>query len=348
MSISSEQSTPAGQGAERSWAGEWAGEWAAAWNAFWFTPADPLPLAVVRICTGLLLSWSCLVWLLDPDAFFGLQGWLVPHEVWRMNDQPWQWSWYFAASGPNAIRVLAGIALAAAILLTVGLATPVAAVVSLLALVSAANRAPLNTFGLDDTLGLLLVGLAVGPSGARLSLDERFLGRGQGMGQGLGQGMGEPSVLANIALRLIQVHLCVVYFFSGSGKLFGASWWEGTALWGAAANVQYRTLDLTWLARHPLVVNAFTLVTLFWEVAYAALIWPRLTRRVFLATAVAVHLGIGLAMGMMEFGLAMITANLAFVPAAAWRRWLPLPSASRSAASRSPVSLPSSNRTDLA
>ena len=137
MSISSDQSTAAGQGAEQSWAGEWA----AAWNAFWFTPADPLPLAVVRICTGLLLSWSCLVWLLDPDAFFGPQGWLVPHEVWRMNDQPWQWSWYFAASGPNAIRVLAGIALAAAILLTVGLATPGAAVVSLLALVSAANRA---------------------------------------------------------------------------------------------------------------------------------------------------------------------------------------------------------------
>ena len=335
MSISSDQSTAAGQGAEQSWAGEWA----AAWNAFWFTPADPLPLAVVRICTGLLLSWSCLVWLLDPDAFFGPQGWLVPHEVWRMNDQPGQWSWYFAASGPNAIRVLAGIALAAAILLTVGLATPGAAVVSLLALVSAANRAPLNPFGLDDTLGLLLVGLAVGPSGARLSLDERFLVRGQGSGQG----RGEPSVLANIALRLIQVHLCGVYFFSGGGKLFGASWWEGTALWGAAANVQYRTLDLTWLARHPLVVNALTLVTLFWEVAYAPLIWPRLTRRVFLATAVAVHLGIGLAMGMMEFGLAMITANLAFVPAAAWRRWLPLPPVSRH-----PVSLPSSNRTDLA
>jgi hypothetical protein len=32
--------------------------------------------------------------------------------------------------------------------------------------------------------------------------------------------------------------------------------------------------------------------------------------------AVLVHLGIGLAMGMMEFGLAMIAANLAFVPAA--------------------------------
>ena len=48
---------------------------------------------------------------------------------------------------------------------------------------------------------------------------------------------------------------------------------------------------------------------------YAALVWPRLTRRLCLAMAVLVHLGIGLAMGMMEFGLAMITANLAFVPA---------------------------------
>jgi hypothetical protein len=255
-----------------------------------------------------------MVWLLDPDAFFGERGWLAPANVWRMNDQPWQWSWFFVASEPSAVRILCGIALAAAILLTVGLATPLAAGVSLLALVSAANRAPLNTFGLDDTLGMLLITLVIGPSGAKLSLDERLLGAGKGA---------MPTVRANVAIRILQVHLCVVYFFSGCGKLFGASWWEGTALWGAAANVQYRTLDLTWLAWHPLVVNALTLTTLFWEVGYAALVWPRLTRRLFLAIAVMVHLGIGLAMGMMEFGLAMITANLAFVPAAKWLRLLP-------------------------
>jgi hypothetical protein len=39
--------------------------------------------------------------------------------------------------------------------------------------------------------------------------------------------------------------------------------------------------------------------------------------------AALVHLGIGLTMGMMEFGLAMIVANLAFVPAATWRALLP-------------------------
>jgi hypothetical protein len=313
----------------------WLADWAEAWNGFWFTPADPLPLAVVRIATGLILTWACLVWLLDADAFFGPRGWLAPGEVWRLNDQPWQWSWFFAADDPTAVRVLGGIALVAAILLTLGLATPLAAVASLIGLVCAANRAPLNTFGLDDTLGLLLIGLVVGPSGERLSLDAKLFG-------GAEQGRGAASVRANVALRLIQVHLCVVYFFSGCGKLFGASWWEGTALWGAAANVQYRTLDLTWLARHPLTVNAITLATLFWEVAYAALIWPRLTRPVFLAMAALVHLGIGLTMGMMEFGLAMLVANLAFVPAATWRRLLPDP-----APSTLPLPRPSS-RTELA
>ena len=112
----------------------------------------------------------------------------------------------------------------------------------------------------------------------------------------------------------------MIYFFSGCGKLLGASWWEGTALWGSIANACYRTLDLTWLANHPLIVNALTLATLLWEVSYPALVWPRLTRRIVLGMAVAVHMGIGLAMGMMEFGLAMIVANMAFVPAETWRR----------------------------
>ncbi|MFM8378800.1 MAG: hypothetical protein ACKOB1_05675, partial [Planctomycetia bacterium] len=59
--------------------------------------------------------------------------------------------------------------------------------------------------------------------------------------------------------------------------------------------------------------------TLWWEVGYAALVWPRLTRPAVLAMALPVHLGIGLAMGMMEFGLAMLAANLAFVPADTFR-----------------------------
>jgi len=294
---------------ERSWLGEWLD----AWNGFWFTPSDPLPLALVRICAGALLAWASFVWLLDAEAFFGNDGWQRPENVWRMNDQPWQWSWYFLAGSAGTARLLAGITLTAAIMLTLGIATPLAAVVSLAGFISAVNRSPLNVFGFDDTLGMLLIAVAAGPAGAVLSVD-RLLAPDHAAHR--------PSVRATLAIRLIQVHLCVIYLFSGCGKLLGASWWEGTALWGAVANVQYRTLDLTWLASHPLLVNALTLGTLWWEISYAVLVWPRLTRRLVLAMALPVHLGIGLAMGMMEFGLAMLVANMAFVPAAVLRRLL--------------------------
>ena len=287
------------QRSEESWLSDWGVEW----NRFWFTPSGPLVLAVIRIATGLLLAWSMVVWFLDVDGFFGVNGWQAPDNVWRSNDQPWQWSWYFAAASPSSLRVLCGITLIASLMLTFGLATRLAAIVSFVGLVSAVNRAPLNVFGFDDTLGLLMIPLAIGPAGAVLSLDQFIFARNA-----------TSSVQATIALRLLQVHLCIVYFFAGCGKLLGASWWEGTALWGAAANIQYRTIDMTWTASHPFLVNGVTLVALFWEVTYAALIWPRLTRPIVLTMAVLVHLGIGLTMGMMEFGLSMIVANLAFVP----------------------------------
>ena len=300
------QPTGQGGGSEQGWFADWG----SAWDRFWFTPADPLPLAIVRIIAGTLLAWSCAVWLMDVDAFFGPHGWLRDGDVERMNDQPWQWSWFFALSSPTAVRALVLVTLVAAACLALGLATPVAAWVALVGFLAAVNRTPLTVFGFDDALGMLLIPLAIGPAGAVLSLDRRL---------GIATSGDGPSVSANIALRLLQVHLCVVYFFSGIAKLFGASWWEGTALWGAAANSRYRTLDITWLARHPLLVNLLTLGTVFWEVSYPALVWPRLTRRLAIAMGIFVHLGIGAAMGMGEFGLAMIAANLAFVPAATWR-----------------------------
>ena len=52
----------------------WFGPWRA-WNRFFFAPADPRPLALVRILTGLLLSWN-LVWIgTDLQAFLGSTGW---------------------------------------------------------------------------------------------------------------------------------------------------------------------------------------------------------------------------------------------------------------------------------
>jgi hypothetical protein len=125
--------------------------------------------------------------------------------------------------------------------------------------------------------------------------------------------------MANVAVRLIQLHMCVVYLFAGLGKLLGQTWWAGTALWGAFANYEYQTWDMTWLGWHPLIVNLLTCTVLVWEISYCVLVWPRLLRPLVLALAVPLHLGIAVCMGMMTFGLVMLVGNLAFVSPAVVR-----------------------------
>src|SRR5262249_18276517 len=115
------------------------------------------------------------------------------------------------------------------------------------------------------------------------------------------------------AIRLMQLHLCVLYFFAGTSKLMGNAWWNGTALWGAVANLEYQSIDMTWLAHYPLVVNFMTHVSVLWEVTYFATVWPRMTRPIVIALAVPLHMGIALCLGLCTFGLVMLVANMAFV-----------------------------------
>jgi hypothetical protein len=163
---------------------------------------------------------------------------------------------------------------------------------------------------------MLAMYLAVGPSGDAFSLDRWLAGRRAGSPLPV-----RCSWSANLALRLIQIHLCIIYLFAGMAKLTGPAWWDGTALWMALGNMEYQSLDMTWLADWPRLINLMTHVTLFWELSYSALIWPRLTRGVVLALAIPLHMGIAICLGMVTFGLAMLIANLAFVPSS-WVRAL--------------------------
>jgi hypothetical protein len=72
-------------------------------------------------------------------------------------------------------------------------------------------------------------------------------------------------------------------------------------------------MDMTWLAGWPILISLLTHVTVWWELSYCVLVWPRLTRPLMLALAIPIHLGIAMFLGMMTFGLAMLIANLAFV-----------------------------------
>ena len=59
------------EGAEQNWIQRaWAG-----WCGFWFRPADPTPLAMMRIVAGLLTLYVHIAYCLDLKSFFGENGW---------------------------------------------------------------------------------------------------------------------------------------------------------------------------------------------------------------------------------------------------------------------------------
>jgi len=291
------------------------------WNRFWFEPADPATLGLIRIFAGAMLLYTHLVWSLDLDAFFGAQGWLPRETVALLQKDTYAWSylWWFQNS-PVALWSVHLAALVVFALLTVGLFTRVTSILALIATLSYVGRVPGALFGLDQINTMLALYLAIGPSGDAFSLDRWLRRRRAGSVLPV-----EPKWTANLAIRLIQIHLCIIYLFAGTAKLTGAGWWDGTAMWMALGNMEYQSLDMTWLADWPRLINFMTHVTVYWEIFYCALIWPRLTRPVMLALAIPMHMGIAICLGMVTFGLAMLIANLAFVSPALVRRLLRAP-----------------------
>jgi hypothetical protein len=295
------------------------------WNRFWFEPADPATLGLIRIFAGAMLLYTHLVWSLDLDAFFGAQGWLPRDTVTLLQKDTYAWSylWWFQSS-PVALWGVHLAALAVFALLTVGLFTRVTSILALVAALSYVGRVPGALFGLDQINTMLALYLAIGPSGDAFSVDRWLRRRRAG-----GVLPDEPKWTANLAIRLIQIHLCIIYLFAGTAKLTGAGWWDGTAMWMALGNMEYQSLDMTWLADWPRLINFMTHVTVYWEIFYCALIWPRLTRPVMLALAIPMHMGIAICLGMVTFGLAMLIANLAFVSPWVVRRLLRTPGQGR-------------------
>ncbi|HJT33896.1 MAG TPA: HTTM domain-containing protein [Pirellulales bacterium] len=309
------------------------------WNRFWFTPADPATLGLIRILAGAMLLYTHLVWSLALSDFFGAHSWVSAEAANMVMTPPagpaevrpaaptsptnFAWSYFWLIDSPTALCVVHVAGLVIFALFTLGLASRAMSVLAFLVMVSYVNRVPGALFGLDQINGMLAMYLMIGPSGAAYSLDRlRTPRRADGA-----RPPAPPSTSANIAIRLIQVHLCVIYFFAALGKLGGESWWQGDALWGSFANLEYQSFDMTWMAGWPLAMALLTAATVYWELFFCVLVWPRLTRPLMLALAVPVHLGIALCMGMITFGLVMLIGCVSFVSPALVRRLLDRPRA---------------------
>lgn len=283
------------------------------WNRFWFTPSHPATLCALRIITGCIAFYTHATLWPDVVRFFAAGGLLPVDAVQQVEGGPGGFSYLNYLSTPDELRIVHVLGLVAIGLFTVGLATRVSNVLALLVIVSDVNRAPMLTSQLEPALIMVLLYLCLGPSGRYLSVDQ-FLRRARKRDIRLPQAAQDDlSVAATVSLRLIQVHLAMLYGLMGLAKLMTEPWWNGLGVWWLMTRTESRLIDFTWLHDFPYVINFWTHTLVVFEISFALLIWNRLARPLLLAISFVMWPLVALLTGQVMFALMMLTANLAFI-----------------------------------
>ena len=254
------------------------------------------------------------------------------------------WSVWFHVTDPTNMVLVHWCICLVTLLFTIGFCTRITAVLTWVGQLSYIHRTTIVLFGVDTMMAILLLYLMIGPSGAAYSVDRliarwwtrskpNIIARWRSFWR---KPIGTippgpvpsldpvPSVSANVAMRLLQVHVCFIYLASGLAKMLGRSWWDGTAVWGTLANYEFAPMQfeiyndiLRLLGRNQLVLMTFLTTacyfTLFFEIGYAFLIWRPATRWLMLGMAIVLHGMIGLFMGLKTFSLMMLVMNMAFL-----------------------------------
>jgi len=259
-------------------------------------------------------------------TWYAQDGLLPPATVHRLlelttGDAEYHLSYLNLIGDAGELRIMHGAAIVAALCFAAGLFTRASGVLTLMAVLSYVHRAPQIAGHLEPLLSFLLFYLCLAPSGACLSLDRRLFGSKSSAAMILG-GRGEPSMIANVALRLIQVHLAMFYAMMGLTKLYGDAWWDGNAMWLLIAQTESRPLDLTGLRSAgrlgEYLLNFWTHTIVYFELAFPVLIWSRVARPLLLALSVLVWLSLIIATGQLLFGLTMMAAGMAYISRRTW------------------------------
>ena len=173
----------------------------------------------------------------------------------------------------------------------------------------AAKSAGFFSYGMDNFMTIGLFYLMLSPLPDRLSLDWRLRDLRPKNPQLLG-----------FWRRVLQLHLCIIYFFSGLTKWLGSGWWDGSNVWRALIRPPFNVIDPEILVRWKDFLPLAGILVCLLESGYPFFIWSSRTRKIWLLGVCAMHLLIGVAMGMYLFSLVMIVLNVAAFGSGLFRR----------------------------
>ena len=284
----------------------------AAWMRFWFPPASLGQLALLRIGVGLVLLFSLFVASFDVQAHYSLDGWGDPLTLRELDRAAWPFSVIDWFGNDFWLWVVHVLALLAALAFTLGVLPLWNGALTIVFLLSYLHRNPAVALPSD---GLLLMGvayLALTPCGRAFSVPEG-IGAAVRPSTPLGHPESPPGpAWAGFPLRLLQLHLSLLYFFSGLAK-FNPEWLAGVAFWHPRVAETGLPIAYEFMQGHPQLTAFVIYGAVVFQLFFPALVWMPRFRYAMLGVAVVVHLAVGILWGKLAFNLLLLVLDFAFV-----------------------------------
>ncbi len=273
------------------------------WDEFWFDPKSLLPLAFTRIILCGTLFYTYVLRLANLD-YYTDASWIpkvkaleVMNEVLR---PAFLWSFW-----PDSLNLSVHILLVVLLgLLTLGIGGRWLMWAAWVIDIGFIQRNYAVNYGGDILGSIFLFYMVFTQSCERLSVlnirrvKKTFV---------------PADIVSSVMIRMMQVQICVVYAYTGFEKLRGMSWWDGTALWSVLANPQMVLMDFSFLRHIPWIIPILGFSTILFEIYFPVLVWSKKIRPYLLIAGVGLHAGIGLTMGLVPFGLIMVSTYFLFL-----------------------------------
>ncbi len=284
-------------------------------QGFFTQPIPVAPLGIFRLLISSFVLLQAALWYPDWEAFVGSEGW-VQWEIskafnhsWHVHLQdiyvllrPW------GISDGQFIYLFFGVYVVSATGLLLGILTRFWAICTWACHYVLMSSLPTYVYGVDIFLHISLFYLMVMPAAKAFSLDAH-----------LGWVNPAPDWASTLAIRVLQIHLCLAYFSAGYEKMLYVNWWEGDVLWRAVIQPDFRQFGVYWLSEVPWLVMLLSWFTMFIETFYFIGMWVPRLRVFWLLAMIGLHLGIGLFLGLYLFGLIMILMSVSAFGHDAWQ-----------------------------
>lgn len=270
-----------------------------------FGYGSPVTIGVFRLVFGAATFVTLAMIAIDFKAWFTETGYIPTALLERWSAGITRIDLLEHVTNPTVSAVFYGLVLVAALFTTVGLFTRVSSIALLIGVTSIHHRVPDILHSGDTLIRVMLLYIAVAPSGAAVSID-RWLALRRGTA---------PAVPDDVSLwpqRMMQLQVAIVYFTTVWHKSFGAWWLNGTATWFPPQLDEFDRFPVpAFFDKQPMLAIT-TYGTLLVELALATLVFSKPMRKWVLIGGLLLHAGIEWRMNIPMFAFIMVSTYIVF------------------------------------